>query len=782
MSDAAAQHGVSRKSLPAPGRLFAFVLPVVLLQQPRKRPQGWSALLPHCILCRPIPAEIRVIGFGLFKVLRMLTLTRARCLFMAVTLLAAPPLFAQTPTLGEQLKAATGVADPSVVRLRVIGGEQQIDGESVNSLITTGVVISESGEVLTSAFALQGNPDAVFIELANGSRIAAQVVATDEVRRLVLLRVDGGGPWRAIPSAAKSAVQVGQYAIALGRFYAADSVSISVGIVSALNRIHGRALQTDAKVSPVNYGGPLLALSGEALGILVPLSPRGRGTAGSGLEWYDSGIGFAIPMQDALESAAKLRNGTDLRHGLLGLRLEETGAFSAQIVVADVVPGGPAAMAGLQQGDRILKMGERAMERPGMVEEYLLARYAGDAVSVLVQRGAEQKTLTAQLVAELPVLAPGYFGLLPVPQPPSPASGGDEGLVQQMLRRIPGGQAPQNQIAATDDAASPKKTLPLRVLIVPGSPAANSGLPAVIDVLAVNGEQVESETQLRVRLRTSANMTTKIKWKIPNDATEEETEIRSVRRSEQLEQPDEALLKQLETAAAELAAIAQTNAPATARDVVAEEKVDTGGGTAAGSSGIQRQEIEIPEKGRVVVLRSGAAAALPATPVVLLSAHGQPEERILEFWKQAINRYGLLLMIPVNPENALLTDADQSLVMAGLQAVAGKYSCDLRRAVVIAGKEHSSLAFQLIADPSSPLRGASITGGWIDDALIEDAAAPGRTVLFAAPASNALPQEMALRNRSIEQLRKAGFWVPEVGTEQLYPELTAAWTLWLRCL
>jgi hypothetical protein len=101
---------------------------------------------------------------------------------------------------------------------------------------------------------------------------------------------------------------------------------------------------------------------------------------------------------------------------------------------------------------------------------------------------------------------------------------------------------------------------------------------------------------------------------------------------------------------------------------------------------------------------------------------------------------------------------------------------------VIAGKEHSSLAFQLIADPSSPLRGASITGGWIDDALIEDAAAPGRSVLFAAPASNALPQEMALRNRSIEQLRKAGFWVPEVGTEQLYPELTAAWTLWLRCL
>ena len=725
-----------------------------------------------------------MIGFGLFKVLRMLSLTRARCLLAAFTLLAAPPLYAQSPTLGEQLKAATRIAETSVVRLRVIGGETQIDGESVNSLITSGVVISESGEVLTSAFALQGNPDAVFVELADGSRTAARVVATDEVRRLVLLRVDGGGPWRAIPAAAKSATQVGQYAIALGRFYSANSVSISVGIVSALNRIHGRALQTDAKVSPVNYGGPLIAISGESLGILVPLSPRGRGTAGSGLEWYDSGIGFAIPMQDALESAAKLRNGTDLRHGLLGLRLEETGAFSAQVVVADVLPGGPAAMAGLQRGDRILKMGERAMERPGMVEEYLLARYAGDTVSITVERGAEQKTLTAQLVADLPVSAPGYLGLLPVPQPPSPASGAEQGLVQQMLRRIPRGEAPQERIAAAADAPPKQLALPLRALILPGSPAANSGLPSVIDVLAVNGKQVESETQLRVQLRNSADTVTTIKWKTPNDAREGETEIRSVRRSEQLQQPGETLLKQLETAAAELAAISQAKPPAAAQDQdpAAEDKSNTGDGSAAGSPGIQRQEIEIPEKGRVVVLRSGAPAALPATPVVLLSAHGQPEERILEFWKQAIDRYGLLLMIPVNPENAALTDADESLVMAGLQAIAGKFSCDLRRAVVVAGKQHAALAFQLIADPSSPLRGASITEGWIDDALIEDTTASGRSVLFAAPGSNALPQEMALRNRSIEQLRKAGFWVPESGTEQPYPELTAAWTPWLRCL
>lgn len=712
----------------------------------------------------------------------MATSRRALCLGMAFSLITTLPANAQTPSLGQQLKAASRLAESSVVRVRVIGGEQQIDGDAVNSLVTTGVVVSDTGEILTSAFALQGNPDAVFVELADGSRSAAKVIATDHVRRLVLLRVSGGGPWRPIQPVAKSSLQVGQYAIALGRFYSAESVSVSAGIVSALNRIHGRALQTDAKVSPVNYGGPLVDLSGQALGILVPLSPRGRGTAGSGLEWYDSGIGFAIPMQDAFESVDKLRAGNDLRPGLIGLRLEETGAFSSQVVVADIRQGGPAAAAGLERGDRILKMGDRLMQRPGMVEEFLLARYAGDAVPMLIERGGVQKLVTATLAPELPAPLPGFLGLLPVPVRSirSGGAGGDGDLLQRMLRGIPGGDVPRKPDAAAAPIAPDAKPSPVRVLTVPGSPAAMAGLPAAVDILAVNGESVESEAELRARLGgPSADTVVRLKWQSPGGAMAEETEIQAVRRPNRAETPDPELLKLLTTTAADLAAKKKDKADQGDQQAAAPAPGEAAG--KADAAGILRQEIEVPEKGRVILLRSGLPVPLPVAPVVLLSAYGQSEERILSSWKAAIERYSLVLIIPVNPENAAVTDADASLVMAGLQAAVAAFACDLRRAVVVAGNEQSSLAYELISDPASPLKGAAVAGGWIEDTVIEDAGFPGKSVLFDA-VGNLTTLQAALRIRSIEQLRKVGFWVPEAGAEPTFPETTGAWTLWLRYL
>ena len=77
----------------------------------------------------------------------------------------------------------------------------------------------------------------------------------------------------------------------------AHKPNISVGIVSAVNRIWGKAIQTDAKISPTNYGGPLVDIAGRVLGVLVPLSPMATDEL-AGVEWYDSGIGFAVPLDD----------------------------------------------------------------------------------------------------------------------------------------------------------------------------------------------------------------------------------------------------------------------------------------------------------------------------------------------------------------------------------------------------------------------------------------------------------------------------------------------------
>ena len=69
---------------------------------------------------------------------------------------------------------------------------------------------------------------------------------------------------------------VGQWAIAVGRTYEQPEPNLSVGVISATNRIWSKAIQTDAKISPSNYGGPLIDIHGRVLGVLVPLSPQAK--------------------------------------------------------------------------------------------------------------------------------------------------------------------------------------------------------------------------------------------------------------------------------------------------------------------------------------------------------------------------------------------------------------------------------------------------------------------------------------------------------------------------
>ena len=70
---------------------------------------------------------------------------------------------------------------------------------------------------------------------------------------------------------------------------------MTVGIVSAAGRMFGKVIQTDADVSLANYGGPLVDIRGRVLGVIVPMAPQGASEV-AGVEWYDSGIGFAVPL------------------------------------------------------------------------------------------------------------------------------------------------------------------------------------------------------------------------------------------------------------------------------------------------------------------------------------------------------------------------------------------------------------------------------------------------------------------------------------------------------
>lgn len=171
-------------------------------------------------------------------------------------------------------------------------------------------------------------------------------------------------------------------------------------------------MQTDANTSPANYGGPLIDLEGRIIGICVPLSPDAKSEA-AGAEWYDSGIGFAVPL-DGLETViAAMKEGKTLERGYLGIQAEPAGDPPTGAVIKQVLPDSAAAKAGLAAEDKILAVGGTEIldvtHLASVIGRYLL----GDKVEVLIQRGAEQKSIVVEL-GRAPPSAP-----MPVPMPPA---------------------------------------------------------------------------------------------------------------------------------------------------------------------------------------------------------------------------------------------------------------------------------------------------------------------------------------------------------------------------
>jgi serine protease Do len=297
---------------------------------------------------------------------------------------------------------------------------------------TTGVVVSEDGYVITSAFNFANNPATIRIALPGlKERRVAHVVATDETRMLTLLKiVDLPKDTKlTVPKAAKKAdVEIGQTAIAVGRTLAAETdgaPSVSVGIISAVNRIWGKALQTDAKVSPVNYGGPLIDLEGNVQGILVPASPQAEGQT-AGFEWYDSGIGFAIPLEDVYAVLPRMKKGSEkepvvLKRGFMGVTMRSTDMFEAQPIVGTVAPGTAADKAGIKPGDLVKSIDGKAVANYAELLHQTGSKYEGDTISMVVERDKKEVKFEKVVLGSPEQAFPqAFLGILPLRDDPDP--------------------------------------------------------------------------------------------------------------------------------------------------------------------------------------------------------------------------------------------------------------------------------------------------------------------------------------------------------------------------
>jgi len=306
--------------------------------------------------------------------------------------------------------AVNRVAD-SVVQIETIGGQTEVDGIRIAQHPRTGTIVGREGYVVTASFNLAHRPDSILVRLADGNRLAASIIATNHARNVTLLKVDVDD-LPAVDFLKRQSIQVGQSAIAVGRSMDANKPNLSSGIVSALQRIWGRAIQVDAAISPHNYGGPLIDLEGNALGILVPMSPQGQGTM-DGFEWYDSGIGFAVPLDEL--RLAELVQGQDVFPGLAGVAFDSSRGYASSCVIAASPGNSPAALAGLRRGDRITSVAGVATDRVHQFRHAVGPLYAGEQVTVQYERDGKIDEAILTLVQKIEPWKHAMLGILAKP-------------------------------------------------------------------------------------------------------------------------------------------------------------------------------------------------------------------------------------------------------------------------------------------------------------------------------------------------------------------------------
>ncbi len=363
---------------------------------------------------------------------------------LLLLLLAASRAAAAEDLDALEQKALSDAVDrvaPSVVRIETVGGLERVDKVLFGAGPTTGLVVDSSGYILSSAFNFVNKPASILVRFPDGSRKPAKLVARDHNCQVVLLKIEPDRRDACAGSRALAGMRVGQWCVAVGRTFEEQRPNMAVGIFSAMGRVGGKALQTDAPTSPNNYGGPLVDIRGRVMGVIVPLSPQSVQEI-AGIEWYDSGIGFAIPLESLQAVLPKLKKGQDLYSGIAGIFLQSKSPLGDDTAIASVRPNSPAAKAAFKAGDRIVEIGGRKISRTSEIKQEISRHYAGDKVHFVVLRGDKRIEADLVLVSKLEAYQHGFLGILPF------RGGDDPGTVVRYV--YPGSPAAEAKIEPGD--------------------------------------------------------------------------------------------------------------------------------------------------------------------------------------------------------------------------------------------------------------------------------------------------------------------------------------------
>ena len=300
------------------------------------------------------------------------------------------------------------MVSPSVVVItteQVVYSQWSWYGQSqVESGAGSGVIISSDGYILTCAHVVDG-ASSITVTI-DDKDYTATLVGEDTTSDVAVIKIDATGLTPATVGDSDN-LKVGQSVMAVGNPLGELGGTVTGGMISALNRsvtIQGSSsvntmslIQMDASVSPGNSGGGLFNMNGELIGIVNAKSSSSDA----------EGLGFAIPINDAIEVAQQLlENGYVTGRPYLGITYlgvedaqtaAQLGVNAYGVYVVEVVKGGPAERAGLQSGDRIVSIDGTEIGTKDDLSALMQKHTAGDSLAITIARGGQMQTINVTL-------------------------------------------------------------------------------------------------------------------------------------------------------------------------------------------------------------------------------------------------------------------------------------------------------------------------------------------------------------------------------------------------
>ncbi len=280
----------------------------------------------------------------------------------------------------------------------------------------TGFIIDQSGLIVTNNHVVE-NAEQIAVTLNDGTTLPAKLIGRDEKTDLALLKVSARKPLPVARFGDSDKTRIGEWVIAIGNPFGLGS-TVTAGIVSARNRDieagpYDDFIQTDAPINKGNSGGPLFDMSGNVVGVNSAIfSPTGGSV----------GIAFAIPSNMARQVIGQIRQFGSVRRGWVGIRIQPVTRDIAEgmrlpaaggALVADVTPNGPAAKAGIRNGDVITAFDGKRIADPRSLSRLAADTQIGKTVNVDLLRKGKKITVRLTVVR----LSEGGAK----PQPPAPA-------------------------------------------------------------------------------------------------------------------------------------------------------------------------------------------------------------------------------------------------------------------------------------------------------------------------------------------------------------------------